>query len=165
MAHAKTAVAGITHGKPFYQSLYVQVLAAIVIGVALGTLSATWRADEAARRHVHQIDQDDHRSNHLLHRRAWHCQHARHEEGWPRRAQGAYLLRSHNDYRFGCRSYRREYRTARRWHERRCKIDRQMRGKKQLSTAIKLHLASFRCGLRFPLFETADVTTHPRACL
>ena len=36
MAHAKTAVAGITHGKPFYQSLYVQVLAAIVIGVALG---------------------------------------------------------------------------------------------------------------------------------
>jgi aerobic C4-dicarboxylate transport protein len=36
MAHAKSAVAGITHGKPFYQSLYVQVLAAIVIGVALG---------------------------------------------------------------------------------------------------------------------------------
>ena len=36
MAHAKTAVAGTTHGKPFYQSLYVQVLAAIVIGVALG---------------------------------------------------------------------------------------------------------------------------------
>ena len=36
MAHAKTAVAGTTHGKPLYQSLYVQVLAAIVIGVALG---------------------------------------------------------------------------------------------------------------------------------
>ncbi|MGB8759136.1 MAG: cation:dicarboxylase symporter family transporter, partial [Pseudolabrys sp.] len=36
MAHAKTAVAGTTQGKPFYQSLYVQVLAAIVIGVALG---------------------------------------------------------------------------------------------------------------------------------
>ncbi|MGA7023051.1 MAG: C4-dicarboxylate transporter DctA, partial [Pseudolabrys sp.] len=36
MAHAKSAVAGITHSKPFYQSLYVQVLAAIVIGVALG---------------------------------------------------------------------------------------------------------------------------------
>src|SRR4029077_18764532 len=36
MAHAKAAMAGTTHGKPFYQSLYVQVLAAIVIGVALG---------------------------------------------------------------------------------------------------------------------------------
>ena len=36
MAHAKTAVAGTTHGKPFYQSLYVQVLTAIAIGVALG---------------------------------------------------------------------------------------------------------------------------------
>ena len=35
MAYAKTAVAGTTHGK-LHQSLYVQVLAAIVIGVALG---------------------------------------------------------------------------------------------------------------------------------
>src|SRR5690242_16569973 len=36
MAHAKSAVTGTTHGKPIYHSLYVQVLAAIVIGVALG---------------------------------------------------------------------------------------------------------------------------------
>src|SRR5262245_57821390 len=36
MAHAKTAVTGTAHGKPLYQSLYVQVLVAIVIGVALG---------------------------------------------------------------------------------------------------------------------------------
>ena len=36
IAHAKSAVAGTTHGKPFYQSLYVQVLTAIAIGVALG---------------------------------------------------------------------------------------------------------------------------------
>jgi aerobic C4-dicarboxylate transport protein len=36
MAHAKSAVTGTTHGKPFYHSLYVQVLAAIAIGVALG---------------------------------------------------------------------------------------------------------------------------------
>ena len=36
MAHAKSAVTGMTHGKPLYHSLYVQVLAAIAIGVALG---------------------------------------------------------------------------------------------------------------------------------
>ena len=36
MAHAKTAVAGTTHGKPFYQSLYAQVLTAILIGIVLG---------------------------------------------------------------------------------------------------------------------------------
>ena len=36
MAHAKTAVAGTTHGKPIYQSLYAQVLTAILIGVVLG---------------------------------------------------------------------------------------------------------------------------------
>ena len=36
MAHATTAVARATHGKPFYHSLYVQVLTAIAIGIALG---------------------------------------------------------------------------------------------------------------------------------
>jgi len=36
MAHPKTAVVGTAHGKPFYQSLYLQVLTAIVLGVALG---------------------------------------------------------------------------------------------------------------------------------
>ena len=36
MAHTKTAVVGTVHGKRFHQSLYVQVLTAIVIGVALG---------------------------------------------------------------------------------------------------------------------------------
>src|SRR6476659_3243464 len=36
MAHAKSAVTGTTHSKPFYHSLYAQVLAAIAIGVALG---------------------------------------------------------------------------------------------------------------------------------
>src|SRR4249919_2045105 len=36
MAHAKTAVAATTHGKPIYQSLYAQVLTAILIGVVLG---------------------------------------------------------------------------------------------------------------------------------
>jgi hypothetical protein len=35
MAHAKTTVAS-AHGKPLYQSLYVQVLTAIAIGIALG---------------------------------------------------------------------------------------------------------------------------------
>jgi aerobic C4-dicarboxylate transport protein len=35
MAHAKTTAAS-AHGKPLYQSLYVQVLVAIVIGIALG---------------------------------------------------------------------------------------------------------------------------------
>jgi aerobic C4-dicarboxylate transport protein len=35
MAHA-TAVAGVPLRKPFYHSLYVQVLTAIAIGVALG---------------------------------------------------------------------------------------------------------------------------------
>src|SRR5262245_35389058 len=36
MADATTAVASATHSKPFYQSLYLQVLTAIAIGVALG---------------------------------------------------------------------------------------------------------------------------------
>ncbi len=36
MAHATTAVARSTHGKPFYHSLYVQVLTAIAVGIALG---------------------------------------------------------------------------------------------------------------------------------
>src|SRR5512132_3594033 len=36
MAHTKMVAAGTAHGKPFYQSLYVQVLTAIVIGIALG---------------------------------------------------------------------------------------------------------------------------------
>src|SRR5262245_41747725 len=36
MAHANTTVAGTVHGKPLYQSLYVQVLVAIAIGIALG---------------------------------------------------------------------------------------------------------------------------------
>ena len=35
MAHA-TAAASATRGKPFYHSLYVQVLTAIAIGIALG---------------------------------------------------------------------------------------------------------------------------------
>ena len=35
MAHA-TAAASATHGKPFYHSLYVQVLTAIAVGIALG---------------------------------------------------------------------------------------------------------------------------------
>ena len=46
-----------------FTKVYVQVLAAIVIGVALDTLSATRRADEAAGRRVHQDEQLDHRSN------------------------------------------------------------------------------------------------------
>ena len=57
-------------------------------------LSAAWRADEAARRRLHQADQDDDRAHYLLHRRARHRQHGGHEEGRARRAQGADLLRS-----------------------------------------------------------------------
>src|SRR5882672_246236 len=36
MAHATAAAPSATHGKPFYHSLYVQVLTAIAIGIALG---------------------------------------------------------------------------------------------------------------------------------
>src|SRR5947208_651282 len=36
MAHATAAALRATHGKPFYHSLYVQVLTAIAIGIALG---------------------------------------------------------------------------------------------------------------------------------
>src|SRR5437868_9252282 len=36
MAHATAAARSATHGKPFYHSLYVQVLTAIAIGIALG---------------------------------------------------------------------------------------------------------------------------------
>ena len=67
---------------------------AIVLGVLLGHFYPIGRrADEAARRRLHQADQDADRADHLLHRRARHRQHGGHEEGRPGRPQGAALLR------------------------------------------------------------------------
>src|SRR6266516_3323808 len=43
-------------------------------------LPAHWRGHEATRRRLHQTDQDAHRADHLLHRRAWHRQHGGYEE-------------------------------------------------------------------------------------
>ena len=69
-------------GKPLYKSLYFQVITAIVIGVLLGHFyPETGDGDEAARRRLHQADQDDHRADHLLHRRRRHRRHGGHEEG------------------------------------------------------------------------------------
>ena len=76
------AVLGSHHQGRWYQHLYVQVLAAILIGVLLGHFyPSARRSDEAAGRRLHQDDQDAHRSDHLLHGRAWHREHEGHEEG------------------------------------------------------------------------------------
>ena len=60
-----------TTSKPLYKQLYFQVLTAIILGVLLGHFyPQPRRGDEAARRRLHQADQDDHRADHLLHGRA-----------------------------------------------------------------------------------------------
>ena len=91
---------------------------------ARALLSGSRRADEAARRRLHQDDQDDHRADHLLHRRAWHRQHAGHEKGRARRPQGADLLRGADHDRADRRPDRGEHPAARRRHERRREVAR-----------------------------------------
>ena len=82
-------------------------------------LSGARRADEAVGRRLHQADQDADRADHLLHRRARHRQHAGHEEGRPRRPQGAALLRGHDHAGVDRRPDRHQRAAARRRHERR----------------------------------------------
>ena len=99
--------------KPLYKHLYAQVLFAIACGILLGyLLSRHRRGDEAARRRVHQADQDDHRADHLLHRRHRHRRHGGHEEGRARRRQGAALLRGRHHARAGHRPGRRQHRCS-----------------------------------------------------
>src|SRR3954466_15966343 len=45
-------------------------------------LSRAWTIAEAARHRLYQPRQDDHRADHLLHRRAWHRLDVRFEETW-----------------------------------------------------------------------------------
>ena len=97
-AHAANELTEETHGKPrkkpLYKSLYFQVIVAIVIGVLLGHFyPETGDGDEAARRRLHQADQDDHRADHLLHGRRRHRRHGGHEEGRQDRRLRAALLR------------------------------------------------------------------------
>ena len=54
-------------------------------------------AAEAARRRLHRARQDADQPDHLLHGRAGHRRRRRHEEGRPRRRQGAALLRGRLD--------------------------------------------------------------------
>ena len=82
-------------------------------------LPAARRADEALRRHLHQGDQDDHRADHILHGGARHRQHAGHEEGRPRRPQGADLFRGADHARADRRADRCQHPAARRRHEHR----------------------------------------------
>ena len=111
--------------KPFFKSLYFQVLTAILLGVLLGHFyPATRRADEAVGRCLHQDDQDDHRADHLLHGGARHRQHAGHEEGRARRPQGAALLRGLDDAGADRRPDRGQHAAARCRHEHRSEDDR-----------------------------------------
>ena len=90
--------------RPLYKSLYFQVITAIVIGVLLGHFwPADRRGDEAARRRLHQADQDDDRADHLLHGRRRHRRHGGHEEGRQDRRPGAALLRGRQHARAGRR--------------------------------------------------------------
>ena len=108
------------HHQPWYQHLYVQVLVAIVLGILLGHFYPSIGAQhEAARRHLHQADQDADRADHLLHGGARHRQHGGHEEGRPGRLQGAALFRGHDHDRADHRPGRRQPLAARRRHEHR----------------------------------------------
>ena len=68
---------------------------------------------------LHQADQDADRADHLLHRGARHRQHGGHEEGRPRRRQGAALFRGDDHARADHRPDRRQSVAAGRRHERR----------------------------------------------
>ena len=106
--------------KPFYKSLYFQVITAIVIGVLLGHFyPRDRRGDEAAGRRLHQADQDDHRADHLLHGGGRHRRHGGHEEGRQDRRPGAAVLRGRQHHRAGRRAGDHQHRAARRRHERR----------------------------------------------
>ena len=87
-------------------------------------LSGYRRGDEAARRRLHQADQDADRADHLLHCGARHCQHGGHEEGRPGWPKGADLFRDRDDAGADRRPDRRQYPAARRRHERGCAHDR-----------------------------------------
>ena len=118
----------LDHQRPWYRHLYAQVLAAIVCGVLLGHFYPEHRRlDEAARRRLHQADQDADRADHLLHRGARHRQHGGHEEGRPRRREGADLLRGDDDDRADHRPRRRQRLAARRRHEHRPRRARHQR--------------------------------------
>ena len=120
MAAPTIAAGAPAHHKPWYKHLYAQVLCAIVLGVLLGHFYPSHRrADEAARRRIHQADQDADRADHLLHGRPRHRQHGGHEEGRPGRLQGPALFRGHDHDRPDHRPDHRQSLAARRRHERR----------------------------------------------
>src|ERR1043166_5043712 len=78
-----TALPGVTHGR---QALLPEPLFSSPPcnrdwGSAWLLLTPYRRGDETARRRIHQADQDDDRTHHLLHGRARHSRHGKHEGG------------------------------------------------------------------------------------
>ena len=100
--------------------LYVQVITAIIARRLRSDISIRRPAKhEAARRRLHQTDQDGDRADHFCDRGARHRVHARHEKGRPRRRQSADLFRSPDHGRAGDRPDRRQHPAAGRRHEHR----------------------------------------------
>ena len=81
--------------------------------------AADGRGDEAARRRLHQADQDDHCADHLLHGRRRHCRHGGHEESRQDGRLCAALFRDRQHDRADRRAHDRQPRAAGRRHERR----------------------------------------------
>ena len=79
MAATIATEAPVSAAKPWYRVLYVQVLIAIVLGALLGWLWPDLRptTDQAARRRLHQADQDGDRADDLLHRGLRHRAYTR----------------------------------------------------------------------------------------
>ena len=86
----------------WYSVLYVQVLIAIVLGVAGRVAFPAFcpeRLDQGDGRRLRQAHQDGDRADHLLHGRLGHRPHPGRQEGRPRRRQGAGLFRDRLDVR------------------------------------------------------------------
>ena len=76
------------------KSLYIQVIIGVVAGAAAGPFLAGDRgADAAVRRRLHQAGADDHRADHLRHRRRRHRQAVGRQGGRAHRPEGDHLLR------------------------------------------------------------------------
>ncbi len=84
--------------KPLWSNLYIQVIAAIVIGVLVGHYYPDFGAGlkplgDGFIKLIKMLIAPDH----LLHRRARHRQHAGSEASWPRRREGVDLFRGRDD--------------------------------------------------------------------
>ena len=116
--------------KPFYRTLWGQVLIGVAIAIVLGVVSpSTGRGDEAARRRLHPPHHNGDQPGRLLHDCGGHRRHGKHEEGRPRRREGADLLRGCDQPGADPRPGRRRRHPAGRRVQRRSRVARRQRGR------------------------------------